>query len=174
MFQSQRFSKIVSSFVPVLFVAVVAWTIPSAGAQQRAANAKLTNTSSAPQPSTGDEPPFRDYKGVQIGMSADEARKKLGSPQDKSPQQDFYTFSDNESAQVYYDAQQKVSAIAITYMGETKAAPTAQAVFGTTVETNADGSVYKREQYRKAGYWLSYSRTVGDSSMVAVTIQKIP
>src|SRR4051794_8141018 len=30
-----------------------------------------------------DEPVFREYRGVQIGMTAEEARKKLGTPKTK-------------------------------------------------------------------------------------------
>ena len=120
-----------------------------------------------------DEPPFHAYKGVRIGMSAAEARQKLGSAQEKSDAQDFYVFSEKESAQVFYDGARKVSAIAITFLGEESGAPTAKAVLGMEVEAKPDGSVYKLERYPKAGYWVSYSRTGGDTNLVAVTMQKI-
>ena len=42
--------------------------------------------------------PFKDYRGVQLGMTADEVRKKLGTPKDKGDEQDFFVFGDNESA----------------------------------------------------------------------------
>lgn len=117
------------------------------------------------------EPVFREYKGVRIGMSADEARQKLGPPQEKGDQQDFYVFSEKEMAQVFY-TEKKVSAIAIMYTGEQSGAPTVTAVLGSAVDPKADGSVYKMIRYPKAGCWVSYSRSAGDSPLVTVTMQK--
>ena len=118
-----------------------------------------------------EEPAYKDYKGVQIGMTADEARKKLGDPADKGDKQDFYVFSDDETAQVFYDAEKKVSALAVVYTGG-KNVPTAQAVFGKAVAPRPDGSQYLRVQYPKTGYWVSYSRTAGDTPVTSVTMQK--
>ncbi len=120
-----------------------------------------------------DDPPFHDYKGVQIGMTADEARKKLGDPTDKGDAQDFYAVNDNETVQVFYDAQKKVHAVSIIYLGGGAAtAPNAKAVLGVDVEAKADGSMHRRVDNMKAGYWVAYSRTAGDSPLVTITMQK--
>src|SRR5437660_12621423 len=37
-----------------------------------------------------DKPIFSEFRGVHLGMTTEEARKKLGSPRDKSDEQDFY------------------------------------------------------------------------------------
>ena len=124
-----------------------------------------------PADNAKEAPPFREYKGVRIGMTAEEARKKLGSAADKSDKQDFYVFSDEETAQVFYDAEKKVSAVAVVYAGG-KNAPTCSAVFGKEAPPKPDGSQYMRVQYPKAGYWVSYSRTAGDSPITSVTMQK--
>src|SRR5215831_4944376 len=63
-----------------------------------------------------DKPVFANFKGVQIGMSADEARKKLGSPKDKGDDLDLYVFNDTQAVQVYYDKAKTVSAISIDFM----------------------------------------------------------
>jgi len=118
-----------------------------------------------------DDPTFQEYKGVRIGMSADEARQKLGDPQDKSDVQDFYAVSDKETVQVSYDAQHKVLAIAIMYLDPTKA-PAPKAVLGSELPTNADGRIYRLVRYPKVGYWVSYSRTAGDAPLVTVMMQK--
>ena len=118
-----------------------------------------------------DEPPFHEYKGVRIGMTADESRKKLGDPTDKSDAQDFYAVSDNETAQIFYDVQKKVHALSVIYMGG-GAMPTAKSVLGAEVEAKPDGSMHRRVDYPKAGYWIAYSRTSGDSPLVTVTMQK--
>ena len=119
-----------------------------------------------------EEPPFHEYKGVRIGMTTDEARKKLGSPTDKSDTQDFYSFNDNESCQIYYDDTKKVFAVSVTYLGG-GAVPVAKSVLGADVEAKQDGSASKLIRYPKAGYWVSYARMAGDSPMTIVTMQKI-
>lgn len=124
------------------------------------------------EPDSDREPPFHEYKGVRLGMAAEEARKLLGNPADKGDTQDFYSFSDHETAQIFYDAQKKVFAISVVYMGETKSAPTAKAVLGTDVEAKPDGSMHQRLDFPKARCWVAYSRTSGDSPLITITIQK--
>src|SRR5436305_14019164 len=120
-----------------------------------------------------DAPPFHDYKGVHIGMTTDEARKVLGSPADKGDTQDFYSFNDKESAQLYYDAEHKVFAISVTYLGPNSAAPEPKSVLGADADRKDDGSVYKMTRFPKAGCWLSYTRTSDASPMTVVTMQKL-
>ena len=49
------------------------------------------------------EPAFRDYKGVRIGMSADEVAEKLGEPAVKDENEGVFLISDVEMVQVFYD-----------------------------------------------------------------------
>ncbi|MET0647478.1 MAG: hypothetical protein ABW208_12740 [Pyrinomonadaceae bacterium] len=126
----------------------------------------------APADQIQDAPPFSAYKGVRIGMSADEARKLLGSPTDKDDKQEVFAVSDEESCQVYYDAAKKVSAVSITYLTN-KAVPTAKTVLGEEPEAKQDGSLHKLIRYPKAGFWVSYTRTSGDAPMTIIAIQKI-
>jgi hypothetical protein len=122
----------------------------------------------------GDEPLFSDFKGVRIGMPTDEARKKLGSPKDKSDEQDFFLFNDNQAVQVYYDkATKTVTAVSIDFMHGANAIPTAREVIGSEIDPKADGSGYKLVRYPKAGYWVSYSRTAGKEPTTTITMQKI-
>jgi hypothetical protein len=118
-------------------------------------------------------PLFTNYKGVTLGMSADDVRRKLDGLKEKSKEQDFFIFSDNESAQVYYDTEGKVMAVSLNYVGEGGNAPDAKAVLGEDVEAKADGSIYKLVRYPEAGYWVSYSRTAGNAPLIIVTMQKI-
>jgi hypothetical protein len=120
---------------------------------------------------TPDESGFQ-FRGVKIGMATDEARKKLGSPKEKSPEQDFYLFNDNEAVQIYYE-KGTVSAIAIDYMTGANGIPSAKAVLGADADAKADGSIHKVVRYPKAGYWVSYSRTAGTEPTITVTMQKI-
>jgi hypothetical protein len=119
-----------------------------------------------------DKPLFSDFRGVNIGMPTDEARKKLGSPRDKSDEQDFYVFNDTQAVQVFYDKTAKVVAISIDYMSGATGIPTPKEVLGSEAETKADGSAYKMVRYPKAGYWVSYSKAAGDSPTITVTMQK--
>ncbi len=160
------------SSLPVALAIQTSLTTPSraAAVEQKAAPA----AGKAPaEDGDKNDPPFHEYKGVRIGMAADEARKKLGDPADKSDRQDFYTFSDNESAQVFYDAEKKVFAISVNYLGGDKS-PTCKSILGAEAEAKPDGSIHRRVDYPKAGFWVAYSRTPGDEPMVTVTMQKKP
>ena len=118
-----------------------------------------------------DKPLYIEYKGVRIGMGAEEVRKKLGEPKDKSDAQDFYMFNDTESAQFFYD-KGKVMAVSVNYL-DAKAAPLPKIVLGTDIEPKADGGMYKLIRYPDAGYWVSYNRSAGNDPLITVTMQKI-
>jgi len=121
-----------------------------------------------------ESPIFQEYRGVQIGWLADDVRKKLGNPADKGDEQDFYVFGEKETAQILYDkATHKVTAISVDFMSGASDVITPQQVFGADVETKPDGSKHKLVRYPKAGYWVSYSRTAGDTPIVTITIQKL-
>jgi hypothetical protein len=129
--------------------------------------------SSAPDSEQDMRPAFSNFKGVHIGMPVEEARKKLGNPRDKSSEQDFYLFNDSQAVQVLYDKAGAVSAISIDFMSGASGIPTCKDVLGAEAQAKPDGSVYKLMRYPKAGYWVSYSRTAGDSPTITITMQKI-
>jgi len=119
------------------------------------------------------QPAFTEFKGVRIGMTSDEARKKLGSPHDKSAEMDLYVFNDTQAVQVYYDKTGVVSAISIDFMDGATGIPAAKDVLGTEADAKPDGGLYKMMRYPKAGYWVSYSRTAGKTPTTTITMQKI-
>ena len=122
----------------------------------------------------GDDPLFSEFKGVRIGTPTEEARKKLGSPKEKSDEQDYYLFNDTEVVSVYYDkATRKVTAISIDFMNGANQIPTARDIIGSEIDAKPDGSGYKSVRYPKAGYWVSYSRTAGKEPTITITMQKI-
>ncbi|HYO91875.1 MAG TPA: hypothetical protein VEQ40_09570 [Pyrinomonadaceae bacterium] len=115
----------------------------------------LATNVSAQKSAKADEPCFSEYRGVQIGMKIDEARQKLGKPKEMADELDIYSFSDKESAQVYYDkSTQKITAISVDYVGAADA-PECKKVTGTEADSKADGSKFKLVRYPKAGYWVS-------------------
>lgn len=118
-------------------------------------------------------PAFQEYRGVQLGMTAAEVRKKLGAPRDKSAEQDFFVFNDNETAQVIYDKTEKVITISADFMSPNSAAPSAKDVLGAEIEAKPDGSMHKMVRFPKAGFWLSYSRTGGADAVITIQLQKI-
>jgi len=142
--------------------------VPAWCQAQRSKGAITTTTT----PGDG-QPAFHEFRGVHIGMLADEARKKLGTPRDKSPEQDFYLFNDNEAVQLNYDKDGTVSAISVDFMTGANSIPTSKDVLGAEAEAKADGSIFKRIDYPKAGYWISYSRTAGNEPTTTITIQRI-
>jgi hypothetical protein len=160
-----RSGAIVHARVVAFLIAAITLVLFSSGS---AAAQRKTAT-----PAGEEASPFKDYRGVQLGMTADEVRKKLGNPKDKGDEQDFFVFGDNESAQIVYDATHKVITISADYLTTEATVPTCKQVLGSEVEAKADGSVYKLVRFPKAGYWLSFNRTGGTSPMTSVTWQKI-
>jgi hypothetical protein len=126
------------------------------------------------RPSASDDPIFNEYRGVQIGWLADDVRKKLGDPANKGDEQDYYLFGEKEMAQIQYDkATKKVIAISVDFLNGSSTVITPQQVFGSDIEAKPDGSKYRLIRYPKAGYWLSYNRTAGDTPIITVTLQKM-
>jgi len=115
---------------------------------------------------------FSEYRGVMLGMSANETRTKLGTPSIKDGDQDFFVLSENETAQIVYDAAQKVITISVDYLGGI-GAPDYKSVVGAELERTASGSLYRLVRYESFGYWASYHRTQGAVQTVTVTLQKI-
>jgi hypothetical protein len=133
--------------------------------------AAVTNPS-ASNAATTKVPVFAGYRGVTIGMTAEEVRSKLDGIKE-GDRQDFLVFSKSESAQIYYDDQGRVMAISIDYFGNNSNAPTPEAVLGVALEAKADGSMYRLNRYPDAGFWVSYNRTAGDKPIVTITMQKM-
>ena len=136
--------------------------------------ASAQTTRARPGVGPEDNPVFQEYRGVKLGWVADDVRKKLGNPANKGDEQDFYVFNEKEMAQVLYDkATKEVTAISVDFMNGARDILTPQQVFGSDFEAKADGSKYKLVRYPKAGYWVSYNRTAGDSPVITVTITKL-
>jgi len=162
-----RLFKGQTSRLALLFVGSLTFMVLVSGTSL----AQRTRASAPDEPVN--QPAFSDFKGVRIGMKADEARKKLGNPRDKADDQDLYVFNDTQAVQVFYDKVGAVTAISIDFMSGANGIPSAKEVLGTEADAKADGSVYKLLRYPKAGYWVSYSRTAGSSPTTTITMQKI-
>ena len=153
--------------VSLLTLAVIS-AVSISNAQEQVATVVNSSASKAPT----NAPVYSDYRGVSIGMTADDVHSKLNGIK-KGNGQDFLVLSEQESAQIYYDDKNKVSAISIDYIGDISKAPTPETVVGVALEARADGSMYKLNRYPEAGYWVSYNRTAGDKPIVTITIQKM-
>jgi len=156
MFRTRSFFYSTLLLLSAIAVIVIAWV----------------STSSA-QTAQTNLPVFKDYRGVQIGMSADEVRKKLDRLKDGGLGQDFFAYSEGESAQIYYDKERKVIAVSVDYFGGDANAPSPSAVLGEELQAKPDGSMYQLKRYPDAGYWVSYNRTAGDKPIITITMQKI-
>ena len=157
------------AIILMLAVSANAQTASSSPGQEQIATVTTSSTSNAAKANV---PVFTDYRGVTIGMSAEEVRAKLDRLK-KGDSQDFLPFSERESAQIYYDEKGKVTAISIDYFGGNSSAPAPDAVLGASLEAKLDGSMYQLKRYPEAGYWVSYNRTAGDKPIVTITIQKM-
>ncbi len=157
-----RLSSPETLFKALLVLSALVWpAVTMSAAQQTSKKADI------------DGPLFHEYRGIQIGTLADEVRKKLGSPADKSTEQDFYILNEKETAQILYDKTGKVVTISVDFMVGASDVLTPKQLFGGDIEAKPDGSMYKMVRYPKAGCWLSYNRTAGDQPLITVTLQKI-
>ena len=152
-------------FAVLITVGVFAGITTSANAQPRKGAVAFASGT------TIQEPLYSAYKGVRLGMTAAEARAKLGTPAMKSNDQDYYVFSENETAQIGYDAAHKVISISVDYLGGV-GAPDYKTVVGGELGLTANGSLYRMVRYESLGFWVSYNRTTGKVPMVSITIQK--
>lgn len=158
-----------AALISILFSAALSYGQASDQSRGPAAISSAKNVES-PKASG---PKFTEYRGVRIGMTTDDARRKLGKPEEKDKTQDVFVFSNNETAQIFYDEEQKVYAISIDFSEKGSAAPSAIEILGREIPAKADGSIYQLQQYREAGYWVSYNRTAGDMPRITVTMQRI-
>lgn len=151
------------------FIAAVA--LLSAANLMQAQSPKVKAQSAFNEGSAAEQPLYSDYKGVRIGMTADEVRSKLGQPSLKGEDQDYYSFSDRETAQIAYDAAHNVTTISVDYVGGV-GAPDPKTVVGGDLETK-NGAEYKLVRYESFGFWVSYNRSAGPMVVVTITIQKM-
>lgn len=115
------------------------------------------------------QPLYREYRGVRLGMTAAEVRAKLGEPAMKSDEQDFYVISANETAQIAYAAQ-KVVTISTDYTGGV-AAPDYRNVVGEgMLLQRPDGTVFKMVMYDAERFWVTYSKSATTSPIITITI----
>jgi hypothetical protein len=103
-------------------------------------------------------------------MTMEEVRAKLGIAVLRTDELDLYVFSPNETAQIAYNAEHKVSIISIDYTGGV-GAPDYKTIVGADIQQRPDGSLYKMVQYRAEGFYVSYNKSAGTSPMVTVTLQ---
>ena len=114
------------------------------------------------------QPVYRDYRGVRLGMTAEEARAKLGEPAMKSDEQDFYVFSANETAQLVY-TEQKVVTISTDYTGGI-GVPDYKSVVGEGLLQRPDGSLFRMMRYDSERFWVSYNKSTSVVQVVTITI----
>ena len=114
------------------------------------------------------QPLYKEYRGVRLGMTAAEARAKLGEPAMKSEEQDFYIFSANETAQIVY-AGQKVVTISTDYTGGV-GAPDYKNVVGEGLQQKSDGSLFKMMIYDSERFWVTYNKSASAVPVVTITI----
>ena len=114
------------------------------------------------------QPLYKEYRGVRLGMTAAEARTKLGEPAMKSDEQDFYVFSANETAQIVYN-EQKVVTISADYTGGV-GAPEYKSVVGEGLLQKPDGSLFKMVVYDSQRFWVTYNKSASVVPIVTITI----
>ena len=170
------FTVLIRRFVKAMLFPLVAGVLVSGAlpAVTWAQNARQQPAQAGPLVAQLEEPVYREYRGVRLGMTEAQVRAALGTPKESEGRQEFYALSDTEMAQVFYDTRRNVWAVTVSYVGGQVKAPTPEQVFGGPVEVKPDGSIYKMVKYGRAGYYVAYSRDAGDAPFVTVVMQKLP
>src|SRR3712207_5511164 len=162
------------------FAAMLGPAAPGASAQQDAPQPNTQSqeqTTQTPAPAqqpapAAAEPLYTEFKGVKIGTAREEARKKLGSPQEKDKSQDFFAISDRQRARLYYDEKGAVSAVIVTHVGKSADIPTPKAIPGATIEAKQDVSRCQIVSDPKPADWVTDGRTTGDGPLTMIAMQK--
>lgn len=139
------------------------------------ANARLEQPKQPPEtPARPAMTPFvHSVRDVELGMSVDEVKKKLGRPDVEDDTGLLFSLSGGDSVQVGLDENKKVRTIADIYAAGSKSAPSIKDIFGPAAE-DSGGDTYKMERYPDAGYWVSYSRSnSSDKPIVVVMMRRI-
>jgi hypothetical protein len=116
----------------------------------------------------GQQPLYKEYRGVRLGMTAAETRAKLGEPAMKSDEQDFYVVSANETVQIAYIGQ-KVVTISTDYVGGVDA-PDYRSVVGEGLLEKPDGSLFRMVMYNSERFWVTYNKSTSAVPVVTITI----
>lgn len=116
----------------------------------------------------GQQPLYKEYRGVRLGMTAAETRAKLGEPAMKSDEQDFYVVSANETVQIAYIGQ-KVVTISTDYIGGV-GAPDYKSVVGEGLLEKPDGSLFRMVMYNSERFWVTYNKSTSAVPLVTITI----
>lgn len=157
--------KLTAQLVLVFLLAVVV-------VQGQTQKSKTLKGNAFNDPPAAQQPLLSDYKGVRIGMTADEAHARLGKGM-RIDEQEFYVVSERETLQLAFDEASKVIGISVDYLGGV-GAPDYRSVVGPDVTVKPDGSIHKVVRYEQLGFWVSYSRTSNTSvMMVSITIGKL-
>lgn len=159
---SQARLRIAMSYILRLVLIVLVLGTPANAQTQTSKVNKFT------APSEETKSLYKEYRGVRIGMTMQEARAKLVEPKFKDDFLDFYVISENETTQIAYNAAHKVKTISTDYAGGV-GAPDYKSVVGTELFQRPDGSMYQMVSYEKDGFWVSYNKSANGT--VTVTIQ---
>ena len=155
--------------IPAICVVLLVWVIGVSAS----ANGQARRTTTAHlRESTEQQALFTEYKSVRLGMTAVEARAKLGDPALKDKDQDYYIISDNETVQIAYNSAGKIVTISVDYMGGV-GAPDPKTVVSGDLQLKPSGALYRMVRYDREGYWVSYNRSAGPVIVVTITLQKI-
>jgi hypothetical protein len=115
------------------------------------------------------QPLYREYRGVRLGMTSAEVRAKVGEPSFKSDELDFFVISANETAQIAYNAAHTVMTISTDYTGGV-GAPDYRNVVGDGLLERPDGSVFRMVMYDSERFWVSYNKSTSMVPTVTITI----
>jgi hypothetical protein len=113
---------------------------------------------------------MRDYRGVKLGMKAEEVRAAMGKAELSQPDKDRFVIKGDDRLTVYYD-NGAVKAIHL-YIVDPKNAPAWADVVGDAEIIEMEGGAKRaRRDVPQEGFWVSMYQSK-DGAMTTVTISR--
>lgn len=113
---------------------------------------------------------MREFRGVKLGLKADDVHSAMGKPESASTDREEYKLSDDDTLTVHYD-NGAVKAIQIRFTS-TKNAPSWKDVVGNAeIQQNENGSKVARVVVSAEKFWVSMYQSK-DGATTSITISR--
>jgi hypothetical protein len=113
---------------------------------------------------------MRDYRGVKLGMKAEEVRAAMGKAELSQPDKDRFVIKGDDRLTVYYD-NGAVKAIQLYIVDPQNAPAWADVVGDAEIIEMESGAKRARRDVAEEGFWVSMYQSK-DGAMTTVTISR--
>ncbi|HZN10581.1 MAG TPA: hypothetical protein VFC61_02825 [Blastocatellia bacterium] len=114
---------------------------------------------------------MREFRGVKLGMKADQVHAAAGKPESAAEGQEEYKLSEDDSMTVYFDEKKEVRAIRAFFTNPKNVPAWKEVVGDVEVTQNENGSKSARRVLGEEKFWVSMYQNK-DGSVTTITISR--